>query len=83
MAAERQKNAAHGASRGWAAENQKAPEGRKKICVGEQSTIDFQIAGPTHAQLLTGLDITADIRSRLERKPARSVMFASKTAWAG
>jgi hypothetical protein len=63
--------------------NEPAPEGRKKICVGEQSTIDFQIAGPTHAQLLTGLDITADIRSRLERKPARSVMFASKTAWAG
>jgi len=39
---------------------------------------------PTHTQLLTGLDITAElIRSRLDRKPARSVMFASKTAWAG
>jgi hypothetical protein len=63
--------------------NETAAEGQKKICVGEQSTIDFQIARPTHAQLLTGLDITADIRSRLERKPARSVMFASKTAWAG
>ncbi|MGZ4861037.1 MAG: hypothetical protein ACXV8M_15865 [Candidatus Angelobacter sp.] len=63
--------------------NEPATEGQKKICVGEQSTIDFQIAGPTHAQLLTGLDITADIRSRLEHKPARSVMFASKTAWAG
>ena len=63
--------------------NETAAEGQKEICVGEQSTIDFQIAGPTHAQLLTGLEITADIRSRLERKPARSVMVASKTAWAG
>lgn len=63
--------------------NETAAERRKKICVGEQSTIDFHLSGPTHAQLLTGLDFTADIRSRLERKPARSVMFASKTAWAG
>jgi len=39
---------------------------------------------PTHADLLTGSKITAElIRSRLERKPARSVSFASKTAWAG
>jgi recombination protein RecA len=84
-AAERRKNAAHGASRGFSvAGNEKAPEGRKKNCVGEQSTIDFQIASPIHTQLLTGLNITAElIRSRLERKPARSVMFASKTAWAG
>jgi RecA/RadA recombinase len=38
----------------------------------------------THAQLLTGLDISAElIRSRLDRKPARSVAFATKTAWAG
>jgi hypothetical protein len=39
-----------------------------------------------HAQLLTGLEITVELlRSRLERKPARSasVAFASKTAWAG
>jgi hypothetical protein len=63
--------------------NETAAERRKKICADGQSTIDFQIARPAHAQLLTGLDITADIRSRLERKPARSVMFASKTAWAG
>jgi hypothetical protein len=83
-AAEWRKNAAHGASRGWAAENQKATEGRKKICLGEQSAIDFHLSGPTHTQLLTGLEITAElIRSRLDRKPARSVMFASKTAWAG
>jgi hypothetical protein len=84
-AAERRKNAAHGASRGFpVVDNQKAPEERKKICVGEQSTIDFPLSDSTHTQLLTGLNITAElIRSRLDRKPARSVMFASKTAWAG
>jgi hypothetical protein len=41
---------------------------------------------PAHAQLLTELEITAEIvRSRMERKPARSaeVIFSSKTAWAG
>jgi hypothetical protein len=39
---------------------------------------------PAHAQLLTGLNITAElIRSRLTRKPTRSVAFATKTAWAG
>ncbi|HET7891740.1 MAG TPA: hypothetical protein VFL34_09450, partial [Candidatus Sulfotelmatobacter sp.] len=79
-AAERRKHAAHGASGGSAIARVKAPEGRKN----EQSTIDFQIIAPTHAQLLGGLEITAElIRSRLDRKPAGSVMFASKTAWAG
>jgi hypothetical protein len=41
---------------------------------------------PTHAQLLTELEITAEVaRSRMDRKPARSaeITFASKTAWAG
>jgi len=39
---------------------------------------------PAHSRLLTGLDITAElIRSRLDRKPARSITFAAKTAWAG
>jgi recombination protein RecA len=39
---------------------------------------------PSHAQLLTGLEINAElIRSRLERKPARSVSVETKTAWAG
>jgi hypothetical protein len=41
---------------------------------------------PTHAQLLTGLEISAElVRSRLDRKPVRSaeITFASKTAWAG
>jgi hypothetical protein len=46
----------------------------------------LQLAAPTHAQLLTELEITAElVRSRLERKPARSaeITFACKTAWAG
>ncbi len=39
---------------------------------------------PTHAQLLTRLHVNAElIRSRLERKPACSVRFETKTAWAG
>jgi hypothetical protein len=39
---------------------------------------------PTHANLLSGLNITAELtRSRLDRKSARSVAFATKTAWAG
>jgi hypothetical protein len=53
---------------------------------GTTSTVHqtLQNVEPTHAQLLTGLDITAElIRSRLDRKPARSAAFATKTAWAG
>jgi recombination protein RecA len=43
-----------------------------------------EFAAPAHAQLFTGLNITAElIRSRLDRKPARSIAFATKTAWAG
>ncbi len=39
---------------------------------------------PSHAQLLTGLEIHIElIRSRLERKPAQSVMFETQAAWAG
>ncbi|MFY9947105.1 MAG: hypothetical protein WA261_05245 [Candidatus Sulfotelmatobacter sp.] len=41
---------------------------------------------PTHTQLLTNVEITAElVRSRMERKPARSaeITFTSKTAWAG
>jgi recombination protein RecA len=45
---------------------------------------DMHVTYPTHAHLLTGIDITAElIRSRIERKPARSITFATKTAWAG
>ncbi|MGP0018339.1 MAG: hypothetical protein ACLPHP_07210 [Candidatus Sulfotelmatobacter sp.] len=48
------------------------------------SAADPENTEPAHAQLLTGLNINADlIRSRLDRKPARSVVFATKTAWAG
>jgi CHAT domain-containing protein len=77
-AAERRQNAAHGVSRGLVSANEQAPEGRKKIYSTAQPEY------PPHAQLLTGLNITAElIRSRLDRKPARSVAFATKTAWAG
>jgi hypothetical protein len=83
-AAERRENAAHslprasrgGTSRGFVGDDQQAPEERKKISA--------QPEYPAHAQLLTGLNITAElIRSRLDRKPARSIAFATKTAWAG
>ncbi|HET6178569.1 MAG TPA: hypothetical protein VFE61_16680 [Candidatus Sulfotelmatobacter sp.] len=91
-AAKLQKNAAHslpracrgGVSRGLAAENEQAPEGRKKKRMGDQSPIDSTFPPPAHTHLLTGLDITAELtRSRLDRKPTRSVTFATKTAWAG
>jgi hypothetical protein len=84
-AAQRRKNAAHGATRGSANQNDEAPEGRKNIYAGEQSAVS-QFYEPTHAQLLTELEITAEImRSRMDRKPAGSaeITFASKTAWAG
>ena len=58
-----------------------SPENR----AGEQST-DSQVSLPSHAQLLTGLEITAElVRSRLDRKPVRSaeITYASRTAWAG
>src|SRR5580698_10356973 len=51
-----------------------------------ETSMDSQFALPTHAQLLTELEITAElVCSRLDRKPVRSaeITFASKTAWAG
>jgi recA bacterial DNA recombination protein len=52
--------------------------------LGDPSAADPDNIGPTHTQLFTGLDITAElIQSRLDRKPARSVIFETKTAWAG
>ncbi len=48
--------------------------------------VDSLFPAPTHAQLLTELEITAElVRSRQDRKPVRSaeIKFASKTAWAG
>jgi len=82
LAAERRRNAAHGASRGVTARVVEAPEERKKINLPAQPELDFPC--PPHAHLLTGLDITAElIRSRLDRKPARSVAFETRTVWAG
>ena len=54
------------------------------VQLGDQSAIASENIGPTHAQLFTGLGITAELtRSRLDRKPTRSVAFETKTAWAG
>jgi len=47
----------------------------------ESAAWDWQ---PSHAHLFTELKIHAEmIRSRLNRKPARSVAFETKTAWTG
>jgi hypothetical protein len=51
-----------------------------------KQSMDSEWPVPTHAQLLTGLEITAEIvRSRMDRKPVGSaeITFASRTAWAG
>jgi len=81
-AAKQRKNAAHSASRGFVAGNKQAPEERKTFHLPPQSELDFPY--PKHTQLFTGLDVTAElIHSRLDRKPARSIMFETKTAWAG
>jgi hypothetical protein len=52
---------------------------------GVSGNFNSKSLAPTHAQLLTELEITAEIvRSRWERKPSHStgIAFASKTAWA-
>jgi hypothetical protein len=70
-------------SRGLDEKQELDSEEGKKIRDDEQSSADCQHP-PTHAHLLTGLEINAElIRSRLERKPATSIAFATKTAWAG
>jgi hypothetical protein len=90
LVAERQQIAAHslprasrgGASRGSIAGNVQALEERKKMNLPAQPELDFPCH--PHTQLFTGLEITAElIRSRLDRKPVRPVMFATKTAWVG
>jgi hypothetical protein len=51
-----------------------------------KESTNSQFPAPTHAQLLTELEITAElVQSRLGRKPVRpaEITFASKTAWAG
>lgn len=52
----------------------------------ESRLSDSAISSPAHTQLLTEVNITAElVRTRMERKPTRSVeiTFAGKTAWAG
>jgi len=64
-------------ARGSVDKDEQAPKERKKINPALPEN-------PTHVQLFTGLNITAElVRSRLDRKPARSIAFATKTAWAG
>ena len=93
-AAERRKSAAHGAScEEVQMEPWQASEGRKEIPLrseGHKPHTDTTLmdpwteATPTHAHLLSGLKINiAMICSRLDRKPAHSVTFETKTAWAG
>ncbi len=92
-AAERRKSAAHGASHGEVQiEPRQAPEGRKKIPLRSEgptpptdnTLMDDADPPPTHAHLLSGLKIHIEmICSRLNHKPAQSVTFKTKTAWAG
>ncbi len=56
------------------------------IPLGAELGADGRIPVPTHANLLTEVNITAELLgSRMDRKPARSaeITFAGKTAWAG
>src|SRR6266576_1925911 len=81
-AAKRRQNTAHGASRRLRPKEGQAQDGRNKICTIAETPTEFSY--PSHAHLLTELQIHAElIRSRLDRKPAHSVMFETKTAWAG
>jgi len=79
-AAKQRKGAAPDASRGLFVENEEAMEGRKD---GRPVGVPTEVHYPHHAQLLTGFRINAEICSRLQRKPAHSITFATKTAWAG
>jgi recombination protein RecA len=81
-AAKRRQNTAHGASRGLSPKEGQAQDGRNKICTIAETPTEFSY--PSHAHLLTELQIHAElIRSRLDRKPAHSITFETKTAWAG
>jgi len=78
-AAKRRKSKAHGASRGFDAGEVEVLEGPKNNRVSDPRMLEA-----AHTNLFTGLNIHAElIHSRIERKPARSVVFATKTAWAG
>ena len=77
--AKRRQNAAHGASRESDLARERAPEEGTINCEGDCESIE-----PAHMHLLSGLEMHVElVRSRLERKPARSARFATKTAWAG
>jgi hypothetical protein len=77
--AKRRQNAAHGASRGSDLAQEKAPGEGTINCEGDCESIEL-----AHMHLLSGLEMHVElVRSRLDRKPARSVTFATKTAWAG
>jgi hypothetical protein len=55
-----------------------------QLQLGSQNFSDITPHSQSHTHLLTGLEIRTElIRSRLDRKPARSVAFETKTAWAG
>jgi len=78
-AAKRRQSAAHAASRGFGNEKDQAPEGRKKNYSNTPTGTEL-----SHINLFTGLEIHAElIRSRMDRKPAHSIAFETKTAWAG
>jgi hypothetical protein len=59
------------------------PNDSKTIGLNQEKK-PFRNADPSHAHLFTELEIHAElIRSRLDRKPAQSITFETKTAWAG
>jgi len=59
-----------------------AAQRRKNTCTTAGTPPEF--SSPTHANLLTAFEIHAElICSRLDRKPAQSITFETKTAWAG
>jgi len=83
-AAQQRKNRDHGGNRGSGTEDVPAREERKKTPDGPLTVMDCHWNRPTHADLLCGLEIHAELlRSRLDGKPASSVRFATKTAWVG
>jgi hypothetical protein len=77
--AKRRPNAVHGASRGSDLAQERAAEEGTIHCEGA-----CESTGPVPMHLLSGLEMHVElVRSRLDRRPARSVTFATKTAWAG
>lgn len=52
--------------------------------LSSKQTFASEESPSAHIQLFTGLEIRVElIRSRIDRKPASSVMFDTKTAWTG